>query len=115
MSLPANFASVPGEEPHRVFRNICIDFRKSIKSSKNIDDLQEQMLRFINASKQMHWPHHQSGVYHKEAGEKACDKVWAEFKRYIMGLATKNKDINPQDLIDALTEVEKMVDSFKVY
>lgn len=114
MSLPANFSSMPGEEPHRIFRNICIDFKKCIKSSKNIDDLQEQMLRFINASKQMNWQHHQSGVYHKESGDKACDKVWAEFKRYIMGLATKNSEISAQDLINALADVEKMIESFKV-
>lgn len=114
MSLPANFAGMPGEEIHRSYRNICIEFKKMIKNSTNIDELQEQMIRFINASKQMDWGRKETGVYHKNNGEKACDKVWNEFKRYIMALATQNKEANPQDLYDALSEVERLVDSLKV-
>ena len=115
MSLPANFSQPPGEELHRYFRNSCREFKKVIQSSKNINELISEMENFINTSKQMDWHYKPSGVYHKEQGQKAVDKVWSEFKRYIKALASHSREAaNPQDLIDALGLVEQMIDSYKV-
>jgi len=114
MPLPANFSEPPAEEPHRYFRNICIQFRKTIKSSKNADELQELMEKFINTSREMNWHPHTSGVYHKDQAEKATDKVWSEFKRYIQELQSEPKKANAQDLLEALAEIEKMIQNLKV-
>lgn len=115
MSLPNNFASQPAEDPHRYFRNICHDFVKKVKTSKNIDLLQEEMERFINASREMNWHNKNTDVYHKDAGEKATDKVWSEFKRYIFGLlSSQSSRANSQDLLNALAEVERLIHNLKV-
>jgi hypothetical protein len=114
MSLPANFSEQPAEDPHKYFRNILIQFRKTIKSSKDADLLQDQMAQFIDASRQMNWHHKQSGVYHKDQGEKAADKVWTEFKRYAQDLQMHPHQANPQDLLEALGEIERLVNSLKV-
>ena len=115
MALPSNFSTPPGEEPHRYFRNICLDFIKKIKSSKDIDELQVEMERFLSASKEMDWHHKNTGVYHKDEGNKAVWKVWTEFKRYVMDLSSSNPHPgNPEDLLMAVQEVQRLVDSFKV-
>ena len=114
MPLPNNFSSSPKEEPHRFFRNICIEFRKTIKTSKDTDKLQEEMERFLNTSKDMNWHHHNGAVYRKDEGEKACDKVWKEFDRYFKALQSQAFKANPQDLLEALGEVERLIHSLKV-
>jgi len=114
MPLPENFSGNPGEEPHRYFRNALIEFKKVVKSSKDIDQLQIEMERFLNASKQLDWHHKNPQAYRKDEAEKATGKVWTEFKRYIMSLQSNPHKIGPQDLIDAITTVEKMVLSMKV-
>lgn len=113
MQLPANFSGAPTEKPHRYFRNVCIEVRKIIKASKNTNELQVEMAKFIDASKQMHWPHKTSSVYRKDDGEKATKKVLAEFIRYIDSLLTKSPTANPQDLLDSLSEVEQLIYSLQ--
>lgn len=115
MSLPANFTTPPGEDPHRYFRNTCIEFKKLLKNTKDIDSLQIEMEKFIGASKQLDWKHKTTGVYHKSEGEKAAEKVWNEFKRYILVLATNPYRGNPHDLIDALSETERLVESLNLW
>ncbi len=112
-SLPTNFSGSPGEELHRYFRNLCLEFKKAIKTSKDSLELQENMERFIDASKQMDWHKKNTGVYHKDQGAKAADKVWTEFSRYIHDLDSRPGAANPQDLLDALGEVERLVNSLK--
>ena len=109
MPLPANFSGYPHEELHRYFRNLCHEFKKAVQTSKNSLELQQHMDQFIDASKQMNWHQKNTGVYHKEEGAKATDKVWAEFKRYVLNL----DKANPQDLLDALEEVEQLIKSLK--
>lgn len=113
MSLPANFSGYSHEDAHRYFRNLCIEFKKTVKSSKNSIELQQEMEQFMDASRQMNWHHKQTGVYRKEEGDKAADKVWAEFKRYVTDLQTDPDSANPQDLLDALGEVERLIKSLK--
>ncbi len=113
MSLPANFSGAPGEELHRHFRNLCIETKKIIKSSKNPKELEEAMEHFIDSSKQMNWHQKPSGVYHKDEGDKAVMKVKTEFTRYIDGIKSKRADSNPQDLLDALAEVDRLVGNLK--
>jgi hypothetical protein len=114
MSLPANFEGMPGEEPHRYFRNLCIEFKKCIKDSPSIDDLQDKMEDFLNVSKEMNWHNKTSGVYHKEAGDKAVAKVWNEFKRYLFALGSHRGAANPQDLLDSLSEIERIIRALEV-
>lgn len=113
MSLPFNFASPPHQEPHRYFRNLCIEFRKLIHSSKDLEMLEEAMGAFMNASKNMNWHHKDTGVYHKAQGEKVVAKVWTEFDRYIRALKA-SAETNPEDLLVALDDVESLIDTFKV-
>lgn len=114
MSLPYNFAQPPHEEAHRYFRNICRAFIKAINRTAPLDELQEAMLRFLDASKQMHWQHPKTSVYHKEEGEKAVDKVCSEFKRYVGALQSEPQSAQTQDLLDALQEVERLIRNFQV-
>ncbi len=115
MPLPTNFSGAPGEELHRTFRNACIEFRHIIKRSNSATQLQDQMQDMIEIGKQMDWHHKNTGVYHKNEGTKAMDKLWSEFKRYIDGLTTQEPHVpNPKDVLDALSEVERLVDSLKV-
>jgi len=114
MPLPANFSGMPTAELHRYFRNSLIEFKKVVKSSTNIDQLQDEMERFLNASKELDWHHKNPQAYRKDEAVKATDKVWAEFKRYVMGLQSNPHKVSPQDLIDALSIVEQMVLSMKV-
>ncbi|MFZ0564819.1 MAG: hypothetical protein WAM28_01300 [Chlamydiales bacterium] len=114
MSLPPSYSGLPVEEQYRYYRNICIKFKKIIKSSKDIDELQMHMDQFLNASKQVQWPHETSQVYHKDIAEKTLQKVPNEFRRYIQDLEKDSSHANPQDLLDALEMVETMIDSLKI-
>jgi hypothetical protein len=113
MPLPANFSGYPKDELHRYFRNLCIEFKKVIHASKNSDDLLDQMERFMNASKEMDWHHHTTGVYRKDAGEKAVGKVWSEFKRYIHDLQVAPETAVAEDLLDSLAQMEQLIESLK--
>jgi len=114
MALPENFSQNPKEDLHRVFRNLCIEFKKTIKSSKNVSQLDLEIQRFIDASKQMNWHHNSSSVFHRDEGDKATRKVLAEYKRYVDELNSNQQNANPQDLLDALAEVERLIKSYKV-
>lgn len=114
MSLPANYGSAPGEDLHRYLRNGCIEFRKLIKQTRDITELQQAMQTLIDAGKQMNWHQKNDGVYHKGEGEKTFDKVFNEFKRYIGALQTKPSSADPADLLTALDVMEQFVKSYKV-
>jgi hypothetical protein len=114
MSLPYNFVQPPHKNAHRYFRNTYIAFRKCVKTSNNKEELQEHMLQFLDASKQMHWKHHPTATYHKEEGEKAIAKVYSEFKRYMETLQSDPSNAHTQDLLDALSEIERFIDNFQV-
>lgn len=109
MPLPSNFSSAPKEEIHHHFRNVCIEFRKTVSSSKNIDKLEEQMDRFNNVSREITWPRTQSDVYHKEEGDKAIQKVMSEYQRYAKNLKGNSNSADSKDLIKALNDLEQLV------
>jgi|GEM_PF-1382059 len=113
MPLPANFGKGPTEEPHRFFRNVCIQFRKTILSSKDHKLLEPEIENFINASKEMNWHVKNSDVYHKDPGEKAVQKVLSECDRYYKALISDPSSAIAQDLLDALDEVERLINNFK--
>lgn len=114
MPLPTNYGHSPGEEPHRSFRNTCIAFRKILKLSKNADELEQLMGRFIEESKQMEWHRKKSDVYHKDEGEKLADKLFSEFHRYAAALRSNPEQANPHDVLTALDLMEQYIKSFKV-
>ncbi|NNM44003.1 MAG: hypothetical protein HKM07_06635 [Chlamydiae bacterium] len=113
MALPANFSGAPGEELHRYFRNVCNEFKKTIKSSKELEKLNWEMERFIDISKQMNWHQKTSAVFHKDEGAKSTTKVISEFQRYAEDLKTQQKNANPHDLLEALGEVERLIQNLK--
>jgi hypothetical protein len=114
MSLPANFSENPKEELHRYFRNLCIEFKRVIKSSKDVNQLDAEIQRFIDASKQMNWHHNTSSVYRRDESDKATRKLLAEYKRYVDALKSNQHNANPQDLLDVLAEIEQLVNTLKV-
>ncbi len=114
MELPANFESPPGKELHRVFRNTCIEFRKLLKNSKDLNELKEEMEKFIGESKQMDWHVKTSAVYHKDEGKKLTDKVLNEFQRYIQDLEPYLNRADPSALIQAIKSMEQFIDNYKV-
>ncbi len=106
MSLPTNFSRAPGENSHRVFRNVCVELKRTIqKTPKNKKLLLVQMDRFLDASKNMHWKQSEKNksVYHKDEKTKAVDRVFEIFKRYL-----EDVEDSPQALLDAVTVVEDM-------
>ncbi len=112
MSLPTSFSGMPAEEVQRSFRNICIEFKKIVNTSKNIDQLQTQMERFLGACKHVDWHVHTSGTYHQDEGVKAADRVWKEFKRYVLALLTGTA--SPHDLLAAITDIERLLATHKI-
>jgi hypothetical protein len=113
MSLPS-FSGLPAEEQHRYYRNLCIDLKKTIKSTKDIEILQEKMQSFVNASHEVEWPHHTTSVYHKDEAEKAVQKVVSEFRRYVQDLKQNSEQAQPEDLITSITLVESLLERLKV-
>ena len=114
MELPANFESSPGQEPHRSFRNLCIEFKKILKSSKKVSELNRVMERFIDESKQMTWHVQNTGVYHKDQGKKLTEKVLSEYQRYIKDLEPYVNRADPSAVIEALSLMEQFINNFKV-
>lgn len=114
MQLPDNFGHPPGEERHRAFRNTLIQFKKIIRSSKNVDEIEQEMQNFIDECRQMDWHAKTSEVYHKDEGEKLANKIYAELERYVMALRQKSHDAQSSDLMNALDLMEQYVKSFKV-
>ncbi|HEX2580054.1 MAG TPA: hypothetical protein VHK67_06615 [Rhabdochlamydiaceae bacterium] len=114
MELPANFESAPSEEPHRAFRNTCIEFRKLLKTSKSIPELNQQMEKFIGESKQMHWHAKNAAVYQKDEGKKLANKVLTEFKRYTTDLEPYLNRADPELVIEALKMLEQYINNYRV-
>lgn len=106
MALPSNYSGSHGEQPHHFFKNVCISFKKTIAASKNANELQSEMERFIDSAKQMNWKN-------TEKPEKATSKVFTEFKRYIEMLESSPKTANPQDLTESIDEVMRLLDQHK--
>lgn len=113
-NLPSSFAMRPGQDPHNYFRNLCIEFKKLLKDSDDIDLLQDEMLILINASKEMKWNEDHKKPLKQEVGEKAMAKLWHEFQRYIDGLEKSPAKANRQDLLDAFNEVERLLKNFDI-
>lgn len=113
MELPVNFAQNPAEDPNRFFRNVCIHFRKVILSTKDYQSLEPEIENFINASKEMNWHLKNSAVYHKDAGEKAMERVLSACDRYYKALIADPESATSQDLLNALDEVERLIHNQK--
>lgn len=116
MSLPSKaqgYSGFPEEENVRYFRNTIIQFKKAIQFSKNIDELNEEMERFMNACRRVVWPHKTSETFRKDDGEKAVGKVVSEFQRYIADMKKNGTEATRQDLLDALTIAESVIDRLK--
>lgn len=113
-ALPSSFSMPPGQDPHKYFHNLLIEFKKLLKRSKEIAALQIEMEKLLNASKDMSWKSHRDKTFKKEIGEKACAKVWSEFKRYLAALEKKLPSTNYQDLIDAIEDLETLLENFEV-
>jgi hypothetical protein len=115
MALPANFSGPPGEELHRTFRNACIELKKMVKNSPNFQQLEQEVDRFLHMGQEMDWHHKNTGTYHKDAGPKAMNKVRKEADRYLASLKHTNPGpMSPQDFLEALSEVEQLIDSYRV-
>ena len=114
MELPRNFESAPGQEPHRAFRNLCIEFKKILKSSKKVAELNRVMEKFIDEGKQMNWHAKTTGVYHKDEGKKLTEKVLSEYQRYVKDLEPYLNRADPSPVIEALILLEQFVSNFKV-
>jgi hypothetical protein len=114
MELPANFESPPGQKPHRTFRNTCIEFKKLILNSKDINELKQEMQNFIEEAKQMDWQRKNTGVYHKDEGTKIVNKVFVEFKRYMGDLEPLLNKADPHGLLSALEAMEMFINDYKV-
>jgi hypothetical protein len=113
-TTPPGFFGFPEEESARRYRNTLIEVKKTIVSSKSIEELKMQMEHFLNINRHVTWQHHTSGVYRKDEAEKAVDKVLTEFERYITNLKRHIPNTSNQDLLDAIAIVESMLDRIDV-
>jgi hypothetical protein len=113
MNLPVNFSTPPGKEPHRFFRNLCIEFKKLLQSSKDLTKLEAVMGDFLNASKEMNWHNKNTGVYHKAEGDKIVSKVWNEFKRYTLTLQSGTQ-ADPEFVLTAIDDAISLINAMKV-
>lgn len=114
MSLPPQYTGQPGEEQHHYYRNVCLSLKKAIKNTTEPEELTMHMERFLNASREVAWPHSTSSVYHKDEAEKAVQKVVTEFKRYLKDLEANSEKAYPEDLLNALSIVESLIDQLKI-
>jgi hypothetical protein len=110
--LPTNFGSMPGQSPHKYFHNLCREFKKILEVNKNPKELEMEMIKFINASKEMKWKEDKHHQFKKPLGSKAVDRFYGELRRYLLQLA-KPTSMDPalQDVLDALEEVIQLVES----
>jgi hypothetical protein len=114
MPLPANFSKGPDEGPHRFFRNVCLHFKKIVQTTKDYRQLEPEIENFINASKEMNWHIKTGDVFRKNAGEKAVQKVLSECDRYYKTLISDPDSATTQGLLDSLSNLEQLIDSFQV-
>jgi len=109
---PGNFG-YPEETMVNHFLNALRQLKKTVRDSKDTEELQIQIEHFINVNRRVSWPHPTSGVFHKDEAEKAVEKVVTEFQRYIKDLQNDPSPKSYQDLIDAISLVEAMEDRLK--
>ncbi len=113
--LPSSFSSLPDQDPHKYFRNILIAFKKEIEGACDIDSLQEKMQDILNAAKEMKYKtNNHSAKYKKDESEKALEKIWTEFNRYIKTLQNHPDKANNQDLLESVQEVERLINNNKI-
>jgi hypothetical protein len=109
-----NYGHFLGQNSNKYFHNLCIEFVKTLHQSKDPNRLEIEMEKVINASKQMNWKKEKKSVWKKEDGEKALNRVWSEFSRYVQSLRKKENESNLKELLEALSEVQRLVDALKV-
>lgn len=112
--LPSNFSSPTGQQPRKYFSNLCKEFIKMVQKKTEIDTLEFEMEKLMNASKDLKWPKGTKDVYHKPEGEKAADKIFDEFKKYIQLIKKTPSKANDKYLLDALQEVLRLSENQKV-
>lgn len=104
--LTPRYPGYPEPSHMRHLRNALIDLKKTLSSSQDLEEISLKMEHFLNASRRVTWPHETSGLFHKDAAEKAMQKVIGEFQRYVEDLERGEPQKSYQDLMDALSLVE---------
>lgn len=104
MPLPSSFGSRPDKTNHKYFFNLCLDFKKTIAKTPNIEELDFGMQKILDASKEMNWKEPTHHAYKKNEGEKLLNKLFSEFSRY-EGSVREGKLPSTQDLLTALEGV----------
>ncbi len=113
--VPPSFSGAPGESNHHYYRNTVLELKKLLLSStKDLDQLLIVMEKLLNASKDMTWKSHKSGVWKKEEGDKAISKLFHEFKRYLKDFNANPSKTNPDYMILVLDEIKSELDKFDV-
>lgn len=112
--IPKNFSSATGQENHKYFFNLIVEFKKLLESSRDIDMLQIQMEKFLNAAKDMNFKKEKKEIFKKDEAEKIISRIWNEFKRYLEYLLKKEKQTNLQDLLDEMEKLKKMVEEGEI-
>ncbi len=108
MSLPANFTGTPQEQLPHHFRNTCLEFKKTLKSTKDTAKLESELDRFINVCRGMNWNHQNTETYHKNENEKAVNKLVKQFKRYLADLQSDEDNATPQAVIETISDIENL-------
>lgn len=114
MSLPPSYSGMPGEGQYHYYRNLCQELKKVIHASKEPEVLKQEVEKFINASRQVQWPHEPSETYHGDKSEKAVQKVVNEFLRYIKDLETEPGKAQYEDLLNSILILETQLDQLKI-
>ncbi|OGN60407.1 MAG: hypothetical protein A3F40_03655 [Chlamydiae bacterium RIFCSPHIGHO2_12_FULL_27_8] len=110
MSAHPSFSSNPDQSPHKYFKNLLLKFKKEIKKNTEKTYLEEKMEDLINAAKQMIYiDSPKNSIFHKPETQKAIEKVFSEFDRYI------REDISNQDLLDSIEILEELIDEYEIY
>ena len=107
------FPGFPEEKSVRHFRNILIQLKKTLMSSKKIDEINQEMEHFINANRKVVWPHQTQEVFRKEEAEKAIAKITTEFQRYVSDLKKHQGKESFQDLMEAILVLESIIDQIR--
>jgi hypothetical protein len=111
--IKPNYSGFPEETFMRQLRNALIELKKAVQSSQNIEELNMLMEQFLNANRRVVWSHQTSAVFRKDEAEKAVAKVTTEYQRYVKDLRHHQSKKSYQDLMDALSMVESMLDRAK--
>lgn len=112
-TIRPGYSGYPDGTEIRNLRNALLQFKKILHSSNNIEELNMEMEHFLSASRKVAWPHQSGAVFHKDESEKAVKKVITEYQRYTKDLLNEKPLDSQQDLINALSMVETMMDRVK--